>query len=191
MAKKRKRRAGPTAENPLGLKRTSGLLRHTNSQTMAAAATTEVGEAITNPAFGRGGVHTGMEIVRMLLIPGPLALTYGGAVLSGHFISQVQVGDQSAVPVLMPPTNEALFAHLHVISTLTTSGAAVGPIFPMNIPIINVVPIIVEQFFTVVHEAASHASYNDEIVHTVIDYFTVEVPDAVYTQIVLSRRDQS
>lgn len=176
---------------PFGTRRTSGLLRHINEQTLDGTATTEVAEAIANPAFGRGGVHTGMEIARIMVVPAVASTAFASQGAGGFFICQLQLGDQSATPVVIDPNSENLFAHLHHISALTTSGATAIQ-FPMMVPIVNVVPIIVEQYLTVTWQAAAVATvYNSQKVFTVIDYFTVDVPDSVYTSIVLSHRDQS
>jgi len=187
----RKPTEGVGTEGPFGVQRTSGLLRHTNEQTTAANATTEVAEAIDNPAFGRGGVHTGMEVERIIFMPSVGAPNYGGIGASGYFMTQIQVGDQSATPLHLDPDDEALFAHLHCISDLSTSGAGFGPVYPMVVPIVNVVPIIIEQYFTIMHEAQNLVQYNSKQLFTIVDYYTVEVPDSVYTQIMMSRRDQS
>jgi len=170
--------------------RTSGLLRHVNKQTFGANATVEIGEAIDNPAFGRGGAHTGIEIARILVMPDPASPTFGGAAAGGYYQGQIQIGDQSGVPAVVDPQDEGLFAHLHHVSSVSAQGGNAHS-YPKMMPIINVVPIIVEQYYTVVHQGANSAVYNSIAVFTIIDYYAVEVPDSVYTQIVLSRRDQS
>jgi len=172
------------------IKRTSGLLRHVNKQTFGANATTEIGEAIDNPGFGRGGAHTGIEIERILIVPDPASATFSSIASGGYYQAQVQIGDQSGTPAVIDPQDEGLFAHLHMLNNISTNGGSVHS-WPKMMPIINVVPIIVEQYYTVVHQGANSAQYNSQSVFTIIDYYAVEVPDSTYTQIVLSRRDQS
>lgn len=187
MAKKRR----TSAKHPFGLRRTSGLLRHTNEQTFSADASVEVGETIANPAFGRGGAHTGMEVARILFMPDPAAGTFGASAADSYFICQLQIGEAASTPVYIAPNDESLFAHLHAMNSVVTSGGGYGPIFPMVVPIINVVPVIIEQYFHVLVQGINTAGMNSKKVYTIIDYYTVDVPDSVYTQIALSRRDQS
>lgn len=179
------------SSHPFGLSRTSGLLRHVNKQTFGANAETEIAESIPNPAFGRGGVHTGMEISRILVVPDPLnSNLFGASAVNGLYQCQLQIGEAPSTPVVIDPQDEGLFAHLHFISSVSTNGGNAHS-WPKMVPIINVVPVIIEQYFNVTHVGMNNSAYNDESVFTIIDYYTVEVPDAVYTQIALSRRDQS
>lgn len=167
-------------------------LRHLNKQTFLADSSTVLGESIPNPAYREAADarYLGMLVTSIRVYPKFSApITGFAAAASFLWQSQLQTGEQSAVPAIMDLDDEFLFAAAMLYSDMRTAvGFVIRQIFPIELEPVKATPIIVTPEFTVIHDAGvNDANFASKEVHTVIEYQIVEVPDRLFTQMLMNQ----
>ena len=162
----------------------TGLLRHINKQTTAAAVV-DIAEAIDNPAY-REGAMTGMLIraVKLIMDPGNSALGVDNS--SYYMVSQLQVGDRSAAPSILDPDSPWLMSHYENQGALATYGRIVLT-SPMYHDILKPEPVIVSREFTVYWDGTDAVNFQSKDVFTLVYYQNVEVHKDVYHRLLLDQ----
>lgn len=174
-------------KDPSGLQVLSSVLRHTNKQTFGADASVAIAEAIDNPGWDTAGKR-GIRIHRIVFMPGKNELF--GYPSTGPHATQIQQGDQTSAPGLKNADDADLFAQFSFYNGYVTSGGGAA-IWPVDIPVISVVPIIVAERFSIAHQAVNHGAYNAMDIFTMIYYDIVKVPTDMYNAMLMQRLNQS
>jgi len=180
-----RKKAGVSKLTPRG-----EVLRHLNKQTFSVDASDEMAENIPNPAYRESAKdeYLGMLVHDITVWPKFTAPFGNGTPVACVWTSQVQTGDQTGAPEIMDLDNEFLFAHGQFYSWAATSvGFQVGSIWPVECEIVKALPIIVTPTYSILHGAVNNAEYNNEEVHTIIRYQVVEVPDRLFTQMLMNQ----
>lgn len=184
-----KARQAGTQIKPIGVP-----MRHLNKVSFAADSSTVIGEAVANPAYRESATnrYLGMLIHR-IRVYGKLTDMAADQQAAGNydFVSQLQTGDQSGTPAVMDLDNEFLFAHGSIAFRLS-SGVGfqfMSPgVWPLDLEPVKATPIIVTPEFTMVHDAVvNHAAFQNKEMNTVIEYQIVEVPDRIFTQMLMNQ----
>lgn len=181
MAKKRAKRP---AGVQLGFEAITPSLRHVNSQTFGAVATTEIGEAIGNPGYSdvnnMVNARTGMYI-ESAHVMGDFDATFAqGSAAVIEFNSQIQVGDRSATPECLNAGSPWLIAGLDWRRFVATSGAF-ADVWPKPMFMHRRPPIIVVPEITFCHYGSNNTAFNNLDVHTIIFYRIVRLTDQLFS----------
>lgn len=158
-------------------------LRHTNEQTVPAAATTCFAEAITNPFYNddpKPDQGTAMLITRV--VTRMSAVTPMVFPLSAWtWQSQVQYGNRVTGPAIVEFNSQFIFSCLLLQSFFGTSvGSQLVDVTGFPHELLRPKPIIMTDRYTIVHDFnAAHAQINNKIVYTDVYYHKVRVDDSV------------
>lgn len=159
-------------------------LRHVNTQTFGANATTEIGEAISNPGYSDVNnmidARTGL-LIEAAGVMGDFDSVFAlGAAGNATLASQIQVGDRTGTPECLNPGSAWLIAGLDWRRFNATSGAQDGvwpkPMFMHRRPPIVVVPEI-----TITHYGSNLTTFNSLNIYTIIFYRVVRMTDQLFS----------
>ena len=185
MAKAKKRRV-VTKIAPI-----SDLMRHINKTSIGADSSVVVGEVIPNPAYRESAhdVYLGVVIDRMMVWPKFTAPCGNGTLLATQWTTQMQTGNQVGTPAVMDIDNEFLFAHGNRTSRSSTAvGFGLAEFFPIPLDVVKAIPIIVTPEFSIIHDAGvNNAEFQSKEIVTIIEYTIVEVPDHLFTQMLMNQ----
>lgn len=169
----------------------SSPIRHINKQTSEADSSTVFAEAIANPAYRESASDEYLGILILsafvdMQLSAPLTPHVGGAY---SIAAQIQYGDQTGTPAVMDRDNQFLHMYAHKeLSWASSVGWGQSELWPLPLRKIHPDDVIVTPEFTVVHDfGVNTAAYQSKPIECEIIYQIVEVPDKVFTRMLMDQ----
>lgn len=169
----------------------SSVIRHVNQQTSGADSSVVFGEAIDNPAYREAASDEYLGIIILAAIvdkklSAPFSTHVGGAYIMDH---QIQYGDQTGTPAVLDRTSQ--FLHMYVqkeVAFATAVGWDEAMWWPATLRKMHPDDVIVTPKFTVVHSfGVNTAAYQSKPIETELLYQVVQVPDKVFTRMLMDQ----
>jgi len=154
------------------------ILKHVNKQSFAAAVV-DIAETISNPAY-RESEYTGMVIAGIKVVPDPgnSAMAMGND--NYYYINQLQIGDRSAAPAVLDPDSPQLLSHFELQALVSGNAGKMWVSSPWYPDILWTSPVIVEEKYTIYHDASNISVFQSKDFFTIVYYQLAELGADIY-----------